>query len=265
MALLCSRAAAKAEIRTRPLPQWRVAGLGLSQPVTGFDPLPGVEEELDGIVRDEVNEQDIEGVLPGRMYLNNQFTTTQLQEVLDNPAAPYSVIHLASHFRFRPGSEVDSFLLLGEGQRLSLAELKEGDYPLTDVDLLTLSACETGLGGENQDGSEVEGFGVLAQNQGAKAVLATLWKVADKSTGQFMQTLYKLRQDNNLTKAEALRQAQERFIRGESFDQALKKDDSSRAPGSQVSGKDKDFKREPKASYAHPYYWAPFILMGNFL
>ena len=228
--------AAKAEIRTNPVPEWRVAGLGLSQGVPGFKPLPAVEAELDGIIKDETNQDDAQGVLPGRMFLNDQFTATRLQTVLSDSETPYPVIHLASHFRFRPGSEVDSFLLLGKGNHLTLAELKEGDYPMTYVDLLTLSACETGLGGEKQDGSEVEGFGVLAQNQGAKSVLATLWKVADRSTGKFMQQLYKLRQEKKLTKAEALRRVQELFIRG---------DLSHR--------------------YSHPYYWAPFILMGNFL
>jgi CHAT domain-containing protein len=84
------------------------------------------------------------------------------------------------------------------------------------VDLLTLSACETGLGsGLKEDGREVEGFGVLAQRQGAKAVMATLWKVADRSTGQFMQLLYRLREEKKLTKADALRRVQEMFIRGE--------------------------------------------------
>ena len=57
-------------------------------------------------------------------------------------------------------------------------------------------------------------MGALAQLQGAKGVIATLWPVADRSTGEFMQTLYRLRQEQGLSKAEALRQTQLRFLSG---------------------------------------------------
>lgn len=265
--------AAKAEIRTLPTPQWRVAGLGVSHGAQGFQPLPAVAEELDGIIKDEINTQDVHGVLPGRTFLNTQFSAQQLQTVLQNDSVPYSVIHLASHFHFRPGSAVDSYLMLGEGKRLTLAELQEGHYPLTHVDLLTLSACETGIGsastsesqaeGRRADGREVEGFGVLAQNQGAKAVIATLWSVADRSTGQFMQWFYQLRETEKLTKAEALRRVQEMFIRGEQPHVAGVAD-SHRAPGLETESTE-SFVPPTDAPYAHPYYWGPFILMGNFL
>jgi CHAT domain-containing protein len=100
------------------------------------------------------------------------------------------------------------------------------------VDLLTLSACDTGLGGgRDAQGREIEGLGVIAQQQGAKAVLATLWPVADQSTATLMADMYKQRQDKSLTKIEALRQAQISLL------------------------------SQPK--YSHPFYWAPFILMGN--
>jgi CHAT domain-containing protein len=77
----------------------------------------------------------------------------------------------------------------------------------------------------------VEGFGVIAQGQGAKAVLASLWPVADQSTAVLMADLYKRMTTSKMTKAEALRQAEI----------GLRKD--------------------PR--YSHPYYWAPFVLMGN--
>ena len=64
-------------------------------------------------------------------------------------------------------------------------------------------------GAPGADGREVEGFGALAQNLGAGAVLATLWPVADESTGLFMQSFYALRAGSpELSKAEALRQVQ---------------------------------------------------------
>ena len=80
---------------------------------------------------------------------------------------------------------------------------------------------------------EIEGFGWLAQRQGAKAVLATLWPVADQSTARFMNSLYGHLQSGDLTKTAALRRAQIEFIQS--------------------------------GTYAHPVFWAPFILMGNWL
>jgi hypothetical protein len=102
----------------------------------------------------------------------------------------YPVIHIASHFRFQPGDDAKSFLLLGDGGHLTLAELKTWANLFGGVQLLTLSACNTGVG----DGAEVEGFGALAQIQGAKAVVASLWPVADASTSRLMQEFYRIRE-----------------------------------------------------------------------
>lgn len=78
-------------------------------------------------------------------------------------------------------------------------------------------ACETAVGGgADANGREVEGFGALAQQRGARAVMATLWPVADISTGVIMQRFYRLRADGaGMSKAEALRQAQLGLLRGE--------------------------------------------------
>jgi CHAT domain-containing protein/tetratricopeptide (TPR) repeat protein len=240
----------------------KVACLGVSEATPGFSALEAVPEELDGIVKESAD--DRVGVLPGKIHLNEKFTKETFSTVLQEG---YPVVHVASHFHFVPGTKVDSFLLLGAGDRLSLEDFENeaDDYPLDKVNLLTLSACETGSGSSaEEDGSEVEGFGVLAQQQGAKAVLATLWRVADRSTAKFMQLLYRLRQDENLTKAEALRQAQQMFIRGQVqvLVKGQKKNLRSAWPVDENDGK---FEFDPNFPYAHPYYWAPFILMGNFL
>ena len=55
-------------------------------------------------------------------------------------------MHIASHFNFAPGTSADSYLLLGGGEKLTLADFQAGRYPLGSVDLLTLSACQTALG-----------------------------------------------------------------------------------------------------------------------
>ena len=123
---------------------------------------------------------------------------------------------------------------------------------------MTLSACETAVGGGGR-GSEVEGLAVTAQLKGAKAVLATLWPVADVSTGLFMQHFYRLREARQLTKTEALRQVQLAFING-----SLRGRDGA-ARGARASGTPASTSANPDAPFAHPFYWAPFVLMGNWL
>jgi CHAT domain-containing protein len=155
-------------------------------------------------------------------------------------------------------------LLLGDGSFLSLANIKSLPNVFGGVELLTLSACNTATGSSGASGKEVEGFGVLAQRQGAKAVVASLWPVADRSTKYLMQEFYRLREANaNATKAEALRQAQLKLLRG-----ALQVEGETLAARAIVHEADQIankplFKVDAKAPYAHPYYWAPFILIGN--
>jgi CHAT domain-containing protein len=184
-------------------------------------------------------------VLPGEVHLDQEFTAARLRDALD---MAYPVLHVASHFVFEPGTESNSFLLLGDGSRLTLLQMKESDLDFRNVDLITLSACDTAVGGgKDANGQEIEGFGALAQKQGAKGVIATLWPVADESTGLLMQNFYRLRESGRLTKAEALRQAQLALIGAR----------GTAETGGGAAG--------AKSAYAHPYFWAPFILMGNWL
>jgi CHAT domain-containing protein len=119
--------------------------------------------------------------------LDEEFTEKTMRQTL---LKHYPVVHIASHFRFQPGSETGTFLLLGDGRHLSVAELKTLPNLFGGVQLLTLSACNTGVGDINSDGKKVEGVGVLAQRKGAKAVLGNLWSVADVSTSLLMQAFY---------------------------------------------------------------------------
>ncbi|MFA7242787.1 MAG: tetratricopeptide repeat protein [Sulfuricellaceae bacterium] len=245
--------AAKDKLKDMPTAQWSILGLGLTRAVKGFEPLPSVKEELNGIVS--------QGILEGEVYFDQEFTAERFKEGLDQSRP---LLHIASHFVFKPGTEADSYLLLGDGEPLSLREIRDSDYDFRNVDLITLSACETAVGGgKDANGREIEGFGVLAQKQGAKGVLATLWPVADASTGPFMQNLYRIRQHNpGMTKAEALRQAQLAFIKGgQAAPDANAERGAKRAGAEPVA----TYPTDPSRPYAHPYYWAPFILMGNWL
>jgi CHAT domain-containing protein len=227
-------------------PPWKVSAMGVTHSIRDFPALPGVQAEVDGIVR-----HGSEGILPGEILLDNNFTSLALKEATKQN---YPVLHIASHFVFSPGTEVNSFLLMGDGQELTLGDIRTQNFDFSHVDLLTLSACETGMGGGvDDDGREIEGFGVTAQRQGAKSVLATLWPVADKSTAILMKDFYQLHQEQKLSKAEALRKAQLHMLNGtQDHIVADKKGPSST-----------HFNVDPKKPYAHPFYWAPFILMGN--
>ena len=104
---------------------------------------------------------------------------------------------------------------------------------LKGVDLVVLSACETGVGGKLGTGEEIMGFGYQMQYAGAKAAIASLWQVSDGGTQALMTAFYTALKEGKGSKAEALAEAQRRMI------------------GSR------------NKSLAHPYYWSAFILIGN--
>jgi CHAT domain-containing protein len=222
--------AARSNLRRSPSAQWAMTGLGLTHAVPGFQALPAVRAELEGIRG---------RIMPGKVYLDEQFTAARLAESL---LKPEPVLHIASHFAFRPGTDADSFLVLGDGSRMTLQEMRERRLRFGGVQLLTLSACDTAMGGgRDENGAEVESFGALAQRQGAQAVLASLWPVADESTGVFMRELYGQRQRGGIDKAAALRQAQLAFLHHSGAAASL------------------------PAHSSHAFFWAPFILLGNWL
>jgi CHAT domain-containing protein len=224
-----------------PSTTWRGLGFGVSNSSEGFDPLPAVREELSGIFRKEEDPNAHGGILPGKVMLDDAFTKDAMITALQ--LQEYRLVHIASHFQLMPGDGMGSYLVLGKGGKLTVAEIYDLPDVFSGVDLLTLSACNTAIGISTGNGEEVDAFGELAQRQGAKAVIASLWSVADASTGLLMQKFYQLRMQNSgpgITKVEALQEAQLAFLHKE-----------VKAP--EFSEKD----------YAHPYFWAPFILIGN--
>ncbi len=247
--------AARGRLKDKPRVGWKVAGHGVTQAWGAQGALPEVHHEMAAIVK----QPGSAGVLPGVVKLDQSFTAQSFKESLRER---FPVVHIASHFKFSPGNESQSSLLLGDGSQLSLEAIRNG-YSFAGVELITLSACETAVGGgADANGREIEGFGVLAQNQGAKGVIATLWSVDDQSTALLMREFYHRHEQFRLSKAEALQQAQLALLSGAVV---RTPDAAKRASERKLIKGAKEFTPDPSAPFAHPYYWAPFILMGNWL
>lgn len=243
--------ASERNLKDLPSPQWTGLGFGVAKAHQGFSALPAVPAELRSVIHDATSSGTMKGALPGKIMLDEEFTAETMKSELRQR---YPVVHIASHFAMKPGDETNSFLLLGDGSRLTVAELKRATNLFSGVELLTLSACDTASGGTGTDGKEVEGFGVWAQRQGAKAVVASLWPVADQSTQMLMQQFYRTREGQlPMSKAEALRQAQLALLRNQGQIDAERRGISLKIQKN--SGQ--------QTPYTHPFYWAPFILIGN--
>jgi CHAT domain-containing protein/Flp pilus assembly protein TadD len=240
------------------VPNWRALGLGVSEAKRikepngarelSFSSLPAVRAELRSIIQ---SAESPNGVLPGQSLLDADFNETAFESQL---LRGYKVIHIASHFSLNPGDSTRSFLLLGDGNVLTVDEIKNNPkLSFRGVELLTLSACQTAVVEKDSSGKEIEGFGYVAQQKGAKAILATLWSVADESTQLLMSEFYRLRKVNpQLTKAAALQMAQQEMIAGK-LKPAL-------TTGERRGTGETD---TAPADYSHPYYWSPFVLIGN--
>ncbi len=186
--------------------------------------------------------------------LDDQFSKTGTLPRMDN----FSVVHFATHAALVRGLAEESFILFGNGDRVSMREV-EYDWRMTNVDLIVLSACETGLGSELGNGEEILGFGYLMQNAGARAAIASLWSVSDGGTQALMNALYTAL-NNRVSAAEALRQAQIALIT-----KNLSAVGGSRGEEAWIEVVSTRTGLPPEVSnnLSHPYYWAPFILIGN--
>jgi len=252
----------------------RAIGMGTSRKYDpDLAPLSNVESELKSIVSDPATPKS-DGVLPGTILLNGQFTEKAMEERLKGQA----IVHVASHFVLTPGNDDLSFLLLGgkdedkNGYHFSMADFeKDNDLHIAGTKLFTLSACQTGAANERQvcftvnksaveastcqagkanqreDGVMMEGMSEAVMEKGAEAVLSSLWKVNDKSTGALMQDFYQrwVHSAGKMAKSEALREAEMDLIH--------------------ENVKPPEILSDPNApkSYSDPYFWAPFILTGN--
>jgi CHAT domain-containing protein len=209
-------------LKTRSLAPKQLQALvgGLTESRQGFAALPGVARES----------SEISSTLNSKVLLDQNFTQGNLQKQIRETSFP--LVHLATHGQFSSNAG-DTFILTWndritiDGLRTLLQSRAEpGKNP---IELLVLSACETAEG----DQRATLGLAGLAVRSGARSTLATLWAVNDTSTAEFMVNFYQALTHQGKHKAEALRQAQLKFLQN--------------------------------PSYNHPFYWAPFILVGNWL
>jgi len=196
---------------------------------------------------------------------DEQFTLARFNEVLiGRPRA----LHLATHFRFQPGDAEQSFMLLGDGTSLSVATFSSqiADGAFNDTDLLVLSACETAVADTVEEGtargSEFESFAQLVHEKGAATVVASLWPVEDSSTSLLMGAFYRNLSEGGMTRMGALRDAQLAMLRstGRLLAANPRTGPTTKPP---VGFQLKPYRVDPEHPYAHPFYWAPFVLIGN--
>lgn len=164
-------------------------------------------------------------LLDGHAYLEEEATLSKLQAV----ASQARLLHLATHGDYNQDNPLFSGLALADG---ALNTLDVFNLRL-QASLVTLSACQTGRS-VVKGGDELQGLLRAFLYAGAQSLLLGLWRVADGATLHFMERFYhSLAQ--GMTKGEALRRAQRLFIGSDG----------------------------PESRYRHPYYWAPFMLVGD--
>lgn len=193
---------------------------GLTEARQGFNPLPGVGEELQ-----EITEQ-----INSKVLLDGAFTKDNFKTIIDNQSFP--IVHLATHGQF--SSNPDETFILTWSDRISIQDFdllfqKRRVGIIEPIELLVMSACQTAAG----DNRATLGLAGFALRSGAKSTIASLWSVNDESTAYLMKEFYRQLTTNKVSKAEALRQAQLKVMKN--------------------------------PSYKHPYFWASFVLIGNWL
>ena len=143
----------------------------------------------------------------------------------------FSIVHVASHGKF--DRDVKETFLLAFGEKLTmdgldqlLEDFRPSEAPL---ELLTLSACETAAG----DDRAALGLAGVAIKAGARSAIATLWSVHDQAAAELVIEFYRQLQVPSVSRALALQRAQLHLL------------------------------DDPR--YDHPGYWAPFLLLNNWL
>ena len=165
----------------------------------------------------------------GVILLNRAFMRSSFSRELRG--TDFGVVHIASHGQF--GTDPSQDFVLTFDSRLDLDDLensiKLAQFRYPGLELLVLSACQTAAG----DDRAALGLAGLALKAGARSAVATLWSVSDQASGALVVDFYRQLKQSGITKAHALQSAQRSMLADPLF--------------------------------SHPAYWAPFLLIGNWL
>jgi CHAT domain-containing protein len=165
-------------------------------------------------------------LFPAEPLQDETFSLATLESQLANQ--DFSAAHLATHGEF--SSDHRQSFILTYDSRLTMDELRRTlGKRVSSLDLLVLSACRTAAG----DDRAALGLAGVAVQAGAKSALASLWYINDRATSELMSSFYQGLKTGGYTKAQALRQAQLALLQSQ--------------------------------AYRHPSYWAPYLLIGNWL
>ncbi|MEC4990075.1 MAG: CHAT domain-containing protein, partial [Oscillatoria sp. PMC 1068.18] len=185
-----------------------------------------------------------------KVFLEEDFTIEKLKSQLRTQ--PYGIVHLGTHAEFKETSISNAHIQFFDN-KLGLDNVRE--LRLKDVELLVLSACQTALGNESAE----LGFAGFAHQAGVKSVIASLWVGTEDGSLALLSQFYRVLKQENIIKAEALRQAQIAMIRGE----VSIKDGQMFLPGESegipLTGKFENL----NSKLEHPYYWSNFTIVGN--
>ncbi|MEL7315025.1 MAG: CHAT domain-containing protein [Cyanobacteria bacterium J06559_3] len=207
---------------TLPNPeQLQVLAASLTNPPASeiplYGPLPKVNVELDQIAATRMQ---------ATLLRDEEFTQAALEQQLNE--TDYTIVHLATHGEFGRDRQ-NTFILDSEG-RINIDTLgnifSSRRQAETRLEMLILSACKTATG----DSQEVLGIAGAAVQAGARSTIATLWSVDDEASVRFTEKLYTQLGQSGISRAEALRQAQQALM--------------AEYPG-------------------RPRYWAPYVLVGS--
>ena len=178
-------------------------------------------------VADEINK--ISEILPSTVLMNDAFSKKHVSQTIEQSA--YNIIHIASHGVFG-GSASESYIMAYD-KIITVTELEtllqSASKRKHPIELLTLSACQTAEG-DDRSPLGISGIAIKAK---VRSALGSLWPVSDLATVDFMTTFYQQLIIASNSKARALQKTQQHLL--------------------------------SNPEYQHPFFWSPFILIGNWL
>jgi len=246
------------------------AQLGLQRPSSvPIDPpvrLLAVEPGRSLMPYQELERRAIAKAFPQSVACSSPAVRASLIEALQTPR---TIIHLSEESYQHSQFPEQSSLCLDRGDKLTLPDLLKLDFSTTL--LICLPDCSARFQGQQQPRHDFIGLAASFLLQGATSVLLSLWPVRDFSTALLMHRFYEQLQ-RNIAPAKALNDAQ-RWLREATLTELLLDyealgDDGSQADSilqpaidaakSQAAKMGSDY-----CPYAHPYYWAGFMLAGT--